>query len=312
MKTLDVVSFGVTVADLLVKGVPDTLLQEDVSRAEDMILSVGGDALNQASTLAQLGHSVTLVARLGKDIIGQHIINTCVERGITPGFAVKEGLISPISIVLIKPDGDRYFLGRKLDKLNARVCFEDIDLELIKQARAVTQGSMFTSMDLVGENLKTVFKTAKDSGAFTISDFLNKPGVSLEDVRVAMPYIDYLLPSLEEGTFYTGETDPARIADIFLNMGVGTVGVKQGGDGVYLKNADLEVTVPSYKVPVVDTTGAGDNFVAGFISGLLDGEDLLSCARRGSACGAINVGEVGASGAVKSKQQVLDFMTAHA
>ncbi|WRS26636.1 sugar kinase [Oscillospiraceae bacterium MB08-C2-2] len=313
MKKIDAVCFGLAVTDLLITGFnSEVVFSGDLTRMEGMELSVGGDALNEASVLASLGYGVSLMSRLGDDLFARHVVETIEKRGVQNGMAIQPGQHTGLSIVLIRPDGQRHFAVRKWDETLAVTHAEDLDMELIEQAKVVSYGSLFTSGDLDSEKLVPILRKAQQAGTITCADIMMELGASLEQVEKALPYLDYMLPSLEEAAYYTGQETPSQMAQVLLEKGVGTVIIKMGGEGVFVKNTELEVTLPAFAVPVVDTTGAGDNFVAGFISGLIDDLPLLECVRRGNGCGAISVQQVGASAAVKSKQQLLDFLAAHA
>ena len=98
------------------------------------------------------------------------------------------------------------------------------------------------------------------------------------------------------------------MADVFLGRGVRSVIVKLGGKGCYYKDAEREISLPSLKINAVDATGAGDNFVAGFVSELLRGEGVDSALRFANACGAICTTAVGAGTALRTRGQVLELM----
>ena len=83
-----------------------------------------------------------------------------------------------------------------------------------------------------------------------------------------------------------------------------------GDQGCYLKTARFSGTVNGYTVSnVVDTTGCGDNFVAGFIGGLAKGLPAVECAHLANAAGAINATRLGSNGAVQSFDQLIDFIS---
>ena len=98
------------------------------------------------------------------------------------------------------------------------------------------------------------------------------------------------------------------MADVFLARGVKNVIIKLGGKGCFFKNAEESVLLPPCKIQPVDATGAGDNFVAGFASEILRGASNIDALRFANACGAICTTAVGAGTALKSRDQVLQFM----
>ena len=102
---------------------------------------------------------------------------------------------------------------------------------------------------------------------------------------------------------------PEEQADVFLSWGAKNVVIKLGEDGCLVRNANESFRTPIYKTRcVVDTTGAGDNFVASFLTGVLKGWDLKKCSEFAAAAGSICVEKVGATAAIESLEQVENRM----
>ena len=97
-------------------------------------------------------------------------------------------------------------------------------------------------------------------------------------------------------------------ADVMLEYGIGHAVIKTGKDGCIAKSREETLLIPSYPVEVVDTTGAGDNFAAGFISALAEGKDFRGCCEYAVATGAVAVQTVGGNTAIKNKEQVIALM----
>ena len=111
--------------------------------------------------------------------------------------------------------------------------------------------------------------------------------------------------------------DPTQFAHPFrdvykrqalIELGVGNVVIKLGKQGCYIQNRQLKQYCPTYNVTPVDTTGAGDNFVAGMISGILRGKSFPESIDYANACGSLNTTQLGATGAIQSMGQVEAFM----
>ena len=131
---------------------------------------------------------------------------------------------------------------------------------------------------------------------------------NIEELNKILPYIDYFLPNFEESSKITNLFNLIDIANYFLIKGVKNVIIKLGKKGAYIKNNELDLLIPAFEIEPIDTTGAGDAMVSGFISGLLDNCSLIDCVKRGNAAGSINVQFVGANGNIKSKKQLLDVL----
>ena len=124
-------------------------------------------------------------------------------------------------------------------------------------------------------------------------------------------YFNSFKPEKVQIKFTRGnETDPEKMADVFLNSGVKHVIIKLGRDGCLLKNEKESIRLPGYTIDAVDATGAGDNFLAGLISEILQGRTQAEALRFANACGAICTTAVGAGSALRNREQVLHWIKA--
>jgi sugar/nucleoside kinase (ribokinase family) len=124
-----------------------------------------------------------------------------------------------------------------------------------------------------------------------------------------LPHVDCFVPSLTEAQALTGLDAPQDVARALLDRGVGTVGLKMGADGCLVVTAAGEsLRAPAFEVDVIDATGAGDAFAAGFIAGVWRGWPLERAARLANAMGALCVTGLGAAGGVRSLPETLAFM----
>lgn len=306
----EVICLGMSVVDVLVKGVGDVRMEGATYMVEDVAFLPGGDAVNEAITLANLGHRVALMTNVGDDEQGTMILRACDALGIDArGISVSQRYPTATSIVLIGMNGEHGFLSRP-NHASAFYALEDINLDLIGEGTKVLSiGSLFCSKLLNDPELTAILKKAKEIGAVTIADLvLDRADSSLSEISTALKCLDYIVPSIDEARHFSGKSDCSDIADAFMVYGVRGVVIKLGAKGVYAKRGAEEYTLPTFASRVVDTTGAGDNFMAGFISGLMRGCSLEECLRFGSGTAAISIGKVGATGAIHSLEQVQDFI----
>ncbi|WP_343210113.1 carbohydrate kinase family protein [Anaerolentibacter hominis] len=304
----DVISIGFIAQDILMTNIPKDALERDASTADQVIFSSGGDANNEAVTLARLGDKAALLVKIGTDTVGNTIYDGLSEEPLDLSLIIRDDRARmPLAICVIQPDGNRSFLlGMGKDYF---LTLEDVDLSLVQKARAITVGSLFSLERLDHGGITAIFKEARKYGTITIADMtadLKKIGP--EAISDVYPYTDFMMPSLEEATYVTGETDPDKIADWFLAAGVKNVVLKLGGDGCFVKNAQERFYTDPFQIEPVDTTGCGDNFVAGFTHCLIRGKSLRECADFACGVGALNALGIGAHLTVKSEQHVLDFM----
>lgn len=154
--------------------------------------------------------------------------------------------------------------------------------------------------------MAAIFRDAKAGGLVLCADMTKcKNGETVQDIREALGYLDYIFPNLEEAQMVTQKTDPDDVADTFLDCGVKTVVIKFGRKGCLLKSKETRILVPAYSEAVcVDTTGAGDTFTAGFLYGLSEGMPPVECARFANAAASAAVEEFGATVGVRNITQV--------
>ncbi len=304
MHVPNVVIFGGTALDILVKGV-DTkhALQEEITPAESISISLGGDGFNQAISISKLGGHVRFACGVGSDFGGGLIMQTLERYGVDVSYLVKyPSLPSCLNCVVIDPTGERRFL---MPPFSESIYFTPC-LEMIQGVKVISLASLFTP-PIVDPNLfLPILQAAREQGILVCADTnMNKLGLTLEDFSPLLPYVDYLFPNEEESFFYTGQKDVLEAARVFQEFGIANIIAKQGAKGCYICTKDASpVHIPSYPTHCLDTTGAGDNFASGFIFGLLQGWDIVHCCQWASATAAIAVSAVGATTALQGREQV--------
>ena len=155
-----------------------------------------------------------------------------------------------------------------------------------------------------------ILREAQHQGLTTSLDTAwDLKGRWMKALKPCLPYLDYFMPSEREVKMLLGYTHPVKAAKAFLKMGAKCVIIKQGEKGSLLKRQDgLEIQVPAFTAKVVDTTGAGDAFCAGFIKGLSLGWDPIRCLKLGNAAGACAVSALGATTGLKSFRQAVSLL----
>ena len=288
--------YGIACLDIIVPDIePEDFHRENVT-VEKFSYSTGGDALNQAVTLRKLGHEPVLLTMLGKDIMGEVVVSLANRAGLNTDYITyHDSLPTAVTVVCVHRDGNRNFiLNKGSDNAINGQCLPD---EILCEGDVLGVGSAYGDV-LLTETLKDVLVRAKARGLTTCVDIMQ--GSFYDDAPGAedfLPYCDYVFPNEDEGCFLTGEREPDRIAEKLLGWGVGCVVLKLGAEGCRLYRSGRDpISVPGYPVEMVDTTGAGDNFLAGFMAGLLEGKDEVEAARLANACGAVAVKYVGAAG----------------
>lgn len=307
---MTIICVGMAVVDILVQGFDGTPTPGTTAFVDRVGMGVGGDALNQASALAKLGHRCQLVTAVGDDAAGRLIKDSCADAGVDTATIVTDPeLDTSTSVVLIDRAGERSFLsgrGGSADRLGARHVDE---ARLAQDVSVLSVGSLFTSPEFDRDVLPGLLDWAHARGAITVADLVtDHPEVTLDDLKDVLARLDFVVPSEAESLHYAGTADPAEAAAVFASYGVGTTVIKRGVRGAVAVRGDKQVSVSTFVVPVVDTTGSGDSFVAGFVSGLADGLRLGDCLNRAAATAAVSVQGLGATSAIAGLAQVNELI----
>ena len=309
MNKLDILCIGTALIDSIIKGFDPNPISASGFVAESGSLNVGGEAVNEAVTAAKLGAKTGILCSLGQDAAGDMIINSLKSNGVNTDHVIRSAENpTPVTTMFVNADGTRKSITNSSHRYNFH---PEQYPDIIKNSRAIILGSLFRAPFNEPEVIETVLSTAKKEGALVFADtkLPNFKVLSLKDIKESLPLIDYITPNEDEAKYYTGKTDPSDMADVFLSYGIKNVIIKLGGKGCFFKNDKQTITLKAYDIKAVDATGAGDNFVAGFASELLLGADLEAALHFANACGAICTTAVGACTAIKSRDQVANFVS---
>lgn len=296
-KEAEIIIIGAAIIDILVRPADEEVFQTGSYPAEDIRMSTGADALNEATVLARMGKKVLLDTIIGGDQAGRYLIEHCAREGILlPSGCLRNDLKTGINVVLIQPDGRRSFLTNENGSLR-RLCLKDIPMPFPADAKIVCFASIFVFPQIKAEELCQIFSCAKRQGKIVCADMTKcKNRETVKDMARAFSYIDYLLPNEEEALLLTGKNTVSEAAESLLKTGVKNVIIKCGAKGCLVMNHRETYTLPAVAgAACIDTTGAGDSFAAGFLFALSEGRPLRECARYANECGAKAVSSIGAS-----------------
>lgn len=288
---------GAAILDVLISPAEPEVFIAGSYPADEIKMTFGGDALNEAIVLASHGKKVYLNTIFGNDTEGNIIQNYCEELGIElNNDCKKDGLQTGINVVLVQKNGERNFLTNKNGSLR-KLTKEDVLRFLPDDAGILCFASIFVYPEIGDKEMAEIFKAAKEKGMLVCADMTKrKKGEIVKDIAEALTYIDYLMPNEEESYLVTGADTPEESAKILHQAGVGHVIIKCGKKGCYICDNDGGRYISAVKgVTSVDSTGAGDSFAAGFVYGLSEGWDIEKCAEFANQCGAKAVAQVGAT-----------------
>ena len=296
-KEAEIIIIGAAIIDILVRPADEEVFRTGSYPAEDIRMSTGADALNEATVLARLGKTVLLDTVIGNDHAGQYLLEHCNREGtlLSPD-CLRDGMTTGVNVVLVQPDGRRSFLTNERGSLR-QLCPNDIHLPFPASAKIVCFASIFVFPQIRAKELRHIFACAKHQGKIVCADMTKcKNHETAEDMAEAFSYVDYLLPNEEEALLLTGKSTVTEAAKALLRTGVKNVIIKCGAKGCLVANHCETYLLPaSAGVTCIDTTGAGDSFAAGFLFALSEGRTLRECAQYANECGAKAVGVIGAS-----------------
>ena len=292
----DVLCVGQAVIDCITRGQEEKPYKENVWRAESIRVSTGGDAVNESFALSSMGHRVSLVCGVGNDLAGSILLSEAEKRGIcTKGVTVSDSLTTPIADLIVRMDGSRYSINSGATKLEGYTPDPSVLRE--SGAKIISFASLFRAPLDDPETVRELVRAAHDAGAVVCADtkLPTYRAMSLADLADVLPLIDYIFPNEKEAAYYSGKEQYADMAAVFRSYGIKNVIIKTGPEGCIADLSGDIFSLPPLPVPVVDTTGAGDNFVAGFLSGLLKGSSPEKCLESALAQAAVCVQHIGAS-----------------
>ncbi|MBW3623596.1 MAG: carbohydrate kinase family protein [Armatimonadetes bacterium] len=305
----DVACLGILVADVVgkpIEGIPE---RGKLQFVEQMELHAGGCASNTALALGKIGIGATLLGKVGDDGFGDFLIHEAEKCGVgTEGLKRERSAHTSSTMVMVAPDGERTFLHYV--GVNATLKEEDLRFDLIRDAKVFAALGCFLMPGFDGEPMARVLKRVQEETEATVvlDTAWDPTGRWMGLLAPTLPHVDVFLPSYEEAVQLSGREQPEEIAAAFFEYGVGVVGVKLGEKGAYVqRRGEPGFTVPGFRVNAVDALGAGDCFVAGFVTGLVKGWDLERTARFACATGATCVTALGATTGIKPLDEIESF-----
>ncbi|XP_044504405.1 probable fructokinase-6, chloroplastic [Mangifera indica] len=284
----------------------------------------GGAPANVAVGIARLGGSSAFIGKVGEDEFGYMLADILKENNVnSDGMRFDPGARTALAFVTLRSDGEREFMFYRNPSADMLLQEAELDLDLIRKAKIFHYGSI----SLITEPCKSAHiaaaKAAKDAGVVVSYDpNLRLPlWASADKAREGILSIwetaDIIKISEEEVTFLTQGEDPYDDAVVrkLYHPNLKLLLVTEGPDGCRYYTKDFCGRVKGLKADAVDTTGAGDAFVAGILSqlaadlSLLEKEDQLRSALRfANACGALTVLERGAIPALPTREAVLNAL----
>lgn len=289
-KEFDVVAVGDLNADLILAGDVTPVFGQVEKVIDDATLTMGGSTSIFACGAARLGLRVAFIGKVGRDPIGDFLLDTLVSRGIDIAGVRRDERVKTGLTTILSHGVDRAMLTY-LGALSV-LAYNDVDWSMATRAQHLHLGSYYM-LDALRPDAARLFGGARRRGLTVSLDTNYDPTEQWDGgIDAALAQVDIFLPNETEAkAIGRSATWQAGLAQLAARVPV--VAVKRGGDGAAAQRGEKLITAPPIPVTVVDTTGAGDSFNAGFVYGHLAGWSLERTLAFAVACGSASTRAAG-------------------
>ena len=303
-----VVALGAHVLDILGRYVTHIPEGQGSVLLDEIRLAPAGSAAGTAVGLAKLGLTVATAGAVGDDALGDVLIRALNSFGVDTGDVVrKPGVQTSASILPIRPNGDRpalHAIGA-----NAVYSIDDVPWPLIESAAHLHLGGTDSMRGLGRDGAARILRRARDAGATISMDILSEGSPKLLAIlKPCLPFVDWFMPNADQACKLTESSTPEQAAIQLLLLGVGGVVLTMGGEGSLMTTSRGRVHLAAHDVAVVDTSGCGDAYCAGFIRALQLGWPPSECMKLGNAAAALVAQGLGSDAGIRDLDDTVRFM----
>lgn len=305
------VSVGVTILDIVGYPINKIPENENTELVEKIQLCAAGTAAAPAVIAARQGLDSTLIGAVGNDDMGRFLKVKLESEGVDTGcLQLRDDQPTAATILPINSQGERPTWHMP----GAFLMLEPTDIirERIINADHIHWGGVGLLFNLDGEVAAELLAKAKNQGATITADLIAPMPHTLDSLKAIAPYLDFFMPSIDEALQLAETESVETAADFFMELGAKGCIIKCGGDGAYIATQDgIREQIPVIAdVNVVDTSGCGDSFCAGFNVGLAHGFDPVKACCFAAATAAQIASGVGSDACVRDFDTTLRIMEA--
>lgn len=276
---------------------------------DELVEDMGGNGSNTAYTLGRLGVPARLMGLVGRDERGDNVLKKLAGAGVDISQVGRSTQPTTTTICVTNDKADRLFFQRVGASLEAFAEPAGFTPELIAGYSHYHQANLYSLPHLRRHSAETMRRARAAGLTVSVDTGWAADGRWMEILAPALPNTDLLFVNEDEARMLTaGETDPDAIARILRDHGASDIVLKLGGRGSILFSGTEKIESPPFAVDAVDTTGAGDNFAAGFLAALYYGASLADAGRIANAAGAVSVTRLGAVAAAKTWDELMEWM----
>lgn len=310
-KRFDVLAIGELNADLIVTGLKQGPELNREILAESYKKTLGSSTAICACNIAKLGLNVAFCSKVGDDEMGNYVLGAIKRRNVDTSLCIVDPSVDTGVTLSLNWNGDRAMVT--VLGVIAEFSLKDFDINIIKSARHIHVGSFFLQLAFQ-KDLPELFKTAHDWGITTSLDAgWDDSGNWDYGIRSVLEHTDIFFPNETEAMHITNTSTFEEAAAELEKICKNTVVIKRGKLGAYCLSGGKRYSVDVYDdVKVVDATGAGDSFNAGFLYAFSNKMSVRECLEYGNACGNISVATVGGTNADLNVEKVRELIQNHA
>jgi 5-dehydro-2-deoxygluconokinase len=302
--TLDIVAIGKSCVDLYGEQIGGRL-EEMGSFAK----FVGGGPTNTVIGLARLGLRPGLMTAVGNDPFGRFIREELAREGVDlRGVKTDARRLTALAIVGIRSKVEFPQLSYRENCADMALSVFDVNLELFRSTRAVLINGTHLSTPPVADASRRAAEIVRAAGGRVVLDIDGHP----ESLKQVLPICDLVVGTQEEVHILGGSTDTLSAVRTIRSYTRALIVIKRGAEGCVCyeaANPGEGFHGPAFEVDAINTLGAGDAFMAGFLSGWLKRASLEECCERANACGALVVSRHGCAPAMPSSEELQQFRT---
>lgn len=285
----------------LVVHVPHIPRPGETVQGGDIARFPGGKGSNQAVAASRLGAAVAMVGQVGADAFGDELLATLQKAGVkTDGVRRVAGGTTGVALISVAPNGENAIVVAP----GANMAWQDGAVAEVERAVAGCR-LVVLNLEVPPPVIMRAVRAAKRGGARVI---LN-PAPHRTGDEACFGEVDFFVPNQVEAALFArlppdGVRDWGDVGRRLRLLGPDTVVITLGAEGSLIVSDEVATLVPGFKLPVVDTTAAGDAFVGGLATALIGGATIPGAVRYANACGALAVTKAGAQPSLPHRADV--------
>ncbi len=297
---LDILVIGSLNADLVVRSPRFPKSGETIS-GENLQIIAGGKGANQAVAVARQGVDVAMVGKVGNDAFGNLLLDNLKKNNVDVSKVGQVDCATGTAVIVVDSNGQNSIVLSP--GANGQVDSKDID-------SAPDAKILLLQFEIP---METVLHAAKRYKSKSTKVILN-PAPAKEISDELLSHVDILIPNESELSLLSNKSvTDIKSAEVaakkLLKHGIETIIVTLGENGALIVDSKQATHINTYQVDVADTTAAGDSFIGGFSSALLQNKSLEESVRYGCACGALATTKFGAQPSIPTKEEVEKFIS---